>query len=239
MISVEAVHKRFGEVQALRGVAFTAADGCITGLLGGNGAGKTTLMRIIATLLRPDSGRVTVDGRDSVSEALAVRAGLGVLPHSTALYPRLSGRENIAYFARLHGLDTAQAQRRTEALVTQLDMGAFVDRRAGGYSHGQKTRVALARALVHSPRNLVLDEPSSGLDVAAARALRQTLRELAARGHCVLVSTHLMHEVEQLCDQVVMLADGQVVASGALSELLARSGASDAEEAFIRLSAGA
>ncbi len=239
MISVEAVHKRFGEVQALRGVSFTAGDGCITGLLGGNGAGKTTLMRIISTLLRPDSGQVQVDGHDSVAEALAVRAGLGVLPHSTALYPRLSGRENILYFARLHGLDEAGAQQRTEALVAQLDMGAFAERRAVGYSHGQKTRVALARALVHSPRHLVLDEPSSGLDVAAARALRRTLRELAVAGHCVLVSTHLMHEVEQLCDQVVMLAAGQVVASGSLAELLARSGASDAEEAFIRLSAGA
>ena len=238
MIRVDEVHKGFGGVRALRGVSFTATDGCITGLLGGNGAGKTTLMRIIATLLRPDSGGVQVDGHDSVAGALAVRARLGVLPHSTALYPRLSGRENILYFARLHGLNASRAQQRTTTLVRQLDMDAFVDRRAAGYSHGQKTRVALARALVHSPQNLVLDEPSSGLDVAAARALRQTLRELAANGHCVLVSTHLMHEVEQLCDQVVMLADGRVVAHGGLPELLARSGTTDTEEAFIRLSAG-
>lgn len=239
MIVVEDVYKNFGAVSALQGVSLTAGDGCITGLLGGNGAGKTTLMRIIATLLYPDSGRVTVDGRDSMTEALAVRAGLGVLPHSTALYPRLSGRENLAYFARLQGLTGAQVARRIEALVAQLDMSAFVDRRAGGYSHGQKTRVALGRALVHAPRHLVLDEPASGLDVGAARALRGTLRELRDAGHCVLLSSHLMHEIEQLCDHVVMLAGGRVVASGALPELLSRSGAADAEEAFIRLSGSA
>ncbi len=239
MIEVSHASKAFGEITALSDASFSAQSGRITGLLGGNGAGKTTLMRLITTLLLPDRGQVRVDGLDVTTEALAVRRRLGVLPHSTALYPRLTGYENIAYFARLNGLGGAALEARIASLSERLGLAPFIERRAKGYSHGQRTRVALARALVHDPQYLILDEPSSGLDVGAARALRTTLRELRDEGRCIVLSSHLMHEVAHLCDEVVMLAAGRVVASGPLPELVRRSGAADAEEAFVRLTENA
>jgi sodium transport system ATP-binding protein len=233
VIELEKLRKSFGPVQALRDVSFTAQDGRITGLLGPNGAGKSTTLRILSTLLQPDSGSGRIDGEDIISDPVGARRRIGVLPHSSGLYPNLTGRENVGYYGRLHGLAEPVIEGRTEELITLLEMRDFVDRRAKGYSQGQKLKVAIARALVHSPRNVVLDEPTNGLDVMATRALRSLIRELRERGHCVLFSSHVMHEVATLCDEVVIIAGGTVVAHGSPEELRTRMGASSFEDAFV------
>jgi len=233
VISVEHLRKSFGTVQALRDVSFTANDGRITGLLGPNGAGKSTSLRILSTLLTPDEGGGRIDGHDIVREPLQVRRSLGVLPHSSGLYPNLTGRENIAYYGRLHGLERPAIERRCAELATLLEMADFIDRRAKGYSQGQRLKTAIARALVHSPRNVVLDEPTNGLDVMATRALRGLIRQLRAQGHCVLFSSHVMQEVATLCDEVVIIAHGTVVAQGTPEGIRARLGAASLEDAFV------
>jgi sodium transport system ATP-binding protein len=233
MIELESIRKSFGAVQAVRTVSFAARDGRITGLLGPNGAGKSTTLRILSTLLRPDAGGGRVDGHDLRADPLAVRRSLGVLPHSSGLYPNLTGRENVGYYGRLHGLDASTIESRTAELTQLLEMHEFVDRRAKGFSQGQRLKIALARALVHSPRNVVLDEPTNGLDVMATRALRELLRRLRDEGHCVLFSSHVMHEVATLCDEVVIIAHGVVVAHGSPEEIRARSGAATLEDAFV------
>ena len=234
MIEVRDLHKAFGTVKAVDGVSFTAADGQITGLLGPNGAGKTTSLRMLYTLMNPDRGQVLVDGIDAGVDAEGVRRRLGVLPDSRGLYKRLSSRENIRYFGRLHGLDDALIAQRTEALSQALDMGDIIDRRTEGFSQGQRVKTAIARALVHDPRNVILDEPTNGLDVMATRAMRRFLLQLKAEGRCVLFSSHIMQEVAALCDRIVIIARGQVVAEGTADELRSMTGESNLEDAFVK-----
>lgn len=235
MITVTGLSKRFGKVQAVENVNFTAPDGRITGLLGPNGAGKSTTLRMLATLLRPDSGDATVDGQSAAQNPIEVRRRLGVLSHASGLYPQLTARENIIYFAELHGLDRSTAKARTDELAQLLELSEFIDRKAKGFSQGQRLKTALARALVHSPRNLILDEPTNGLDVMAVRNLRALLHRLRAQGHCILFSSHVMQEVALLCDEVVVIAQGHVVASGTVESLRAEAGESTLEDAFVKL----
>ena len=239
MIAVESLGKLFttraGVIRAVDGVSFTAADGEITGLLGPNGAGKTTTLRMLYTLMRPDSGRVLVDGVDATLEPGRVRAHLGVLPDARGLYKRLTARENVAYFGALHGLSRSAIDERVRTLAAALGMDDILDRRAEGFSQGERTKTAIARALVHDPRNVVLDEPTNGLDVMTTRALRQFLRGLRAEGRCVLFSSHVLAEVAQLCDRVVVIAAGRVAAAGTPDELRAATGCSNLEDAFVRV----
>ena len=225
-------------VQAVSNIGFHAADGAITGLLGPNGAGKTTTLRVLAGLIEPDAGRLSVDGIDVVQAPRAALARMGVLSDARGLYPRLSARENIVYYGRLQGLGRDAAQARAEALAEMLDMRPLLERRTEGFSQGERMKTALARALVHDPANIVLDEPTNGLDVLATRALRDSLRWLrtpAGGGKCIVFSTHIMQEVERLCDSVVVVAEGRTVARGTVAELLERTGQRDFEEAFVRL----
>jgi len=233
MIRVENLTRSFGAVRAIDGVGFEARDGRITGLLGPNGAGKSTTLRILYTVLRPDAGGAQVDGIDVAADPLAARRAIGVLPHAAGIYPQLTGRENIAYFGELHGLSGDRLSRRVDELVAELDMAGYADRRARGFSQGERVKVALARALVHAPRNLLLDEPSNGLDVMATRALRALILKLKAAGHCVLFSSHVMQEVAALCDDIVIIDHGRVVAAGTPPALLARFGAATLEDAFV------
>ena len=244
MIEVQQLSKRFSsgsgrkkrEVQAVDGVHFTAADGCITGLLGANGAGKTTTLRMVAALIEPDGGQVRVDGIHVAERPREALARLGLLSDARGLYPRLTARENIVYFGRLHGMDGAAASARADHLAHVLDMTALLDRRTDGFSQGERMKTALARALVHNPPNIVLDEPTNGLDVLATRALRDALRRLRDdEGKCIVFSTHIMQEVERLCDHVVVVAQGRTVAAGTVAELSAQAGSTDFEETFVKL----
>jgi len=235
VIEVERLHKSFGPKTAVEDVSFIARDGEITGLLGPNGAGKTTTLRMLYTLLKPDRGSIRVDGLDSAVQALAVRRQLGVLPDARGLYKRLTARENIEYFARLHGMDTAAMQQRIGHLAQALQMQDIIDRRVEGFSQGERVKTAIARALVHDPRNVVLDEPSNGLDVMSTRSLREFLRQLRAEGRCVLFSTHIMQEVAALCDRIVIVAGGRVVADGTADELRQVAREQSLEEAFVKI----
>jgi len=238
MIEIDGLAKSFGkrrEVKAVAGVSLTAPDGEITGLLGPNGAGKTTLLRMLATLMLPDAGRATIDGADIVAERIAVRRSIGVLSDARGLYPRLTGRENIRYFGALHGLSGAALDARIDELVIALGLVDVADRRAQGYSQGERMKIAIARALVHDPHTLLLDEPTNGLDIISTRALRDLLRRLRAAGKCVLFSSHVMQEVTALCDRIVILGRGQVAATGTAAELVAQSRAASLEDAFVAL----
>ncbi len=225
-------------VHAARDVNLHAPDGHITGLLGPNGAGKTTTLRMLAGLIPADAGRIGVDGIDVIAEPRAALARMGVLSDARGLYPRLTARENIAYYGRLQGMEKAAADARAEVLAEMFDMRPLLDRRTEGFSQGERMKTALARALVHDPANIVLDEPTNGLDVLATRALRESLRWLrtpAGGAKCIVFSTHIMQEVERLCDSVVVVAHGRTVATGTVPELLAQTGESDFEEAFVKL----
>lgn len=235
MIVVENLHKRFGDVRAVDGVSFTARDGSVTGLLGPNGAGKTTTLRMLYTLMRPDAGRIQIDDVDAIADPESARARLGVLPDQSGLYPRLSAREHIHYFGALQGIMGRDLAARTDQLLEMLDMTAVADRPAAGYSHGERTKTALARAIVHNPRNVLLDEPTNGLDVLSTRAVRDIIRRLKADGHMVLFSSHVMQEVSALCDTIVVIAHGRIVASGSADELRARAGRDSLEDAFVAL----
>ena len=224
MIRVDGLKKRFGAVQAVDDVAFDARDGAITGLLGPNGAGKTTTLRMLYGVMKPDAGRILVDDVDAVASPQQAQARLGVLPDGFGLYPRLTAREHIHYFGELHGIRGDRLRERTEELLQMLDMRAIADRRTGGFSHGERTKVAIARALVHAPRNVLLDEPTNGLDVMSTRAVRTIVRRLRASGHCVVFSSHVMQEVSALCDAIVVIARGQVVARGTPDELRRQTG---------------
>jgi len=219
----------------VQGVSFTARDGEITGLLGPNGAGKTTTLRMLYTLMAPDSGSVRVDRFDVVRDAEAVRRRLGVLPDARGVYKRLTARENIAYFGRLHGMSEADIGKRTAELSEALDMAEVLDRQTEGFSQGQRTKTAIARALVHDPKNVILDEPTNGLDVMTTRGLRDFLRHLRGEGRCVIFSSHIMQEVAALCDRIVVIAHGRVVAQGTADELRTRTGESNLEDAFVQL----
>ncbi|MBL8300677.1 MAG: ATP-binding cassette domain-containing protein [Rhodanobacteraceae bacterium] len=235
MIEVDDLHKSFGAVKAVDGVSFVARDGEITGLLGPNGAGKTTTLRMLYTLMTPDRGAVRVDGIDAQRDADAVRRRLGVLPDARGLYKRLTARENIEYFARLQGLDAASMKTRCDQLIAALEMQDIAARRSEGFSQGQRVKTAIARALVHDPRNVILDEPTNGLDVMATRAMRRFLRRLRDEGRCVLFSSHIMQEVAALCDRIVVIAGGRVVADGRADELRAQTGAANLEDAFVHI----
>ena len=225
-------------VQAVRDVNLHAPDGHITGLLGPNGAGKTTTLRMLAGLITPDAGRMLVDGIDVAARPRDALARMGGLSDARGLYPRLSARENIVYYGRLHGMSAEVAHARTETLAAMFEMSALLDRRTDGFSQGERMKTALARALVHDPANIVLDEPTNGLDVLATRALRDSLRWLrspAGGGKCIVFSTHIMQEVERLCDSVVVVSHGRTVAEGTVAELLVQTGERDFEEAFVKL----
>jgi sodium transport system ATP-binding protein len=235
MIRVNNLYKRFGSVTAVDGVSFTAEDGKVTGLLGPNGAGKTTALRMLYALMQPDEGTIFVDDIDAVAEPQKAQSHLGVLPDVSGLYPRLTPREHIAYYGQLHGLSGELLQRRTDHLIRMLDMTAIADRRTQGFSHGERTKVALARAVVHDPKNILLDEPTNGLDVMSTRAVRDIIRAFRAEGRCVLFSSHVMQEVSALCDRIVVIARGRVVASGSPDELRAKTGHQSLEDAFVAL----
>jgi sodium transport system ATP-binding protein len=234
---IEAVQlaRRFGATEALRDVSFLAPDGRITGLLGPNGAGKSTTLRILCASIRADAGEARIDGEQVSPANWALRQRLGVLPHNAGLYPALTARENIVYFARLAGMSAAAARARCDELVVQMELQEVADRRMKGASQGQKVRTALARALVHNPRNLILDEPTNGLDVPAVRKLRQLLLRLKDQGHCIVFSSHVMQEVALLCDEVVVIARGAVVATGTPEALRQGTGAANFEDAFVAL----
>ena len=235
MIEATGLYKAFGAVKAVDGVSFVARDGEITGLLGPNGAGKTTTLRMLYTLMKPDSGDVRVDGIDVASDAASVRRRLGVLPDARGLYKRLTARENIDYFARLQGLDASLRRQRADALIGALDMADIADRRTEGFSQGQRVKTAIARALVHDPKNVILDEPTNGLDVMATRAMRTFMRRLKDEGRCVLFSSHIMQEVAALCDRIVVIAHGRVVADATPAALLDETRMSSLEDAFVRI----
>lgn len=235
MIEANKLQKHFGRVTAVRDVSLRAADGRITGLLGPNGAGKSTTLRILYTVIAPKTGDAFIDGVSVVSSPLEARRRMGVLPHNAGIYPHLTARENIEYFGSLHGLGRKESQTRAAELMALLEMEEFADRSAKGFSQGQRVKTALARALVHRPRNVLLDEPTNGLDVMAVRSLRRLLVRLRDEGHCVLFSSHVMQEVGALCDDVVVIAHGTVVANGTPEELRVRTGQTNLEDAFVQL----
>lgn len=233
MIEVKNIHKSFGAVQALRGVSFRAENSQITGLLGPNGAGKTTTLRILYTVLQPNQGEATVDGLDIRRKALEVRQRIGVLPDSHGLYPRLTSRENIRYYGQLHGLNGAALDAKISSLAKLLEMDDILDRRTEGFSTGQRMKVAIARALIHNPQNVMLDEPTAGLDVISTRSMRTFISRLRDEGKCVVFSSHIMQEVSMLCDHIVVIAAGQVAASGTPDDLRRAAGTENLEDAFV------
>jgi sodium transport system ATP-binding protein len=233
VIVLESLAKRFGEVEAVRDVSLAAPDARVTGLLGPNGAGKSTTLRLLYGVLRPDRGRALVDGLDVATEPRAALARLGVLPHNAGVYPLLTTRENIRYYGALHGMAGRALERRIDELAELLELGDILERRAKGFSQGERLKVALARALVHGPQNLVLDEPTNGLDVLATRNLRELVRRLRDAGHCLLFSSHVMQEVAALCDAIVIVARGRVVARGTPQELQAQVASGSLEDAFV------
>lgn len=253
MIQVEQLSKTFSAVQpsllhrltgrrgktatvhAVVNVSFTAPDAQITGLLGPNGAGKTTSLRMIAGLITPDKGHISIDGVDVLTTPQAALARMGVLSDARGLYPRLSARENIAYYGALQGMPRDQAEQRIALLAEMLEMKPLLDRRTEGFSQGERMKTALARALIHDPPNIVLDEPTNGLDVLATRSLRESLRVLRSAGKCIVFSTHIMQEVEKLCDDVVIVAQGHTVAQGSVAALKEKAQQTDFEETFVSL----
>ncbi|MGD8359250.1 MAG: ATP-binding cassette domain-containing protein [Lysobacterales bacterium] len=235
MIVVRDLYKAFGDVKAVNGVSFEARDGEITGLLGPNGAGKTTTLRMLYSLLPPDRGEILIDGLNPTRAAMEIKRTLGVVPDSRGLYSRLTARENIAYYGELHGMGRRAIEARIDSLVQTLDMADFIDRRTEGFSQGQRVKVAIARAMVHEPQTVLMDEPSNGLDVMSTRALRDYIRGLRASGHSVVLSTHIMQEVAALCDRIVIISKGEVAADGTAAELLQRTGSESLEDAFVKL----
>jgi len=234
MITVDGIHKSFGKIHAVRGVSFDAPDGKITGLLGPNGAGKSTILRVLYTALKPDQGTANIDGTDVVADSLAVRKKIGALPHGAGLYPNLSARENIAYYANLCAIDNSEVDDRVAAIIKLLEIEELADRRTKGFSQGQRTKVALARALVHDPQNVILDEPTNGLDVMATRSLRRLILKLKDDGRCVLFSSHVMQEVAALCDDICIISNGKVAIDDSIDGIRERTGQEDLEEAFVR-----
>lgn len=235
MIQVTNLTKSFGDVRAVKDVSFLAPNGQITGLLGPNGAGKSTTMRMIAGILQPDSGSAMVDEFDIHQQRLEAQKRLGVLPDKRGIYQRLTSRENVAYYGRLHNLPAPEIKSRTDALIDQLDMHDIADRRTEGFSTGQKVKVAIARSLIHNPANVMLDEPTLGLDVMSTRAMRQVIRQLREDGYTILFSSHIMQEVASLCDNIVIIARGRVIAQGSPNDLREQTGEADLEDAFVSL----
>ncbi|MBT3556133.1 MAG: ATP-binding cassette domain-containing protein [Rhodospirillales bacterium] len=235
MIDVRALKKSFKSVTALNGISFTARNGEVTGLIGPNGAGKTTALRIIYTVMKPDSGAVYIDDMDAGLEQMAVRRRLGVLPDSLGLYPRLTAREHIRYYGRLHGMGGQGLESRIDGLSNQLGMDEFIDRRAKGFSKGQTRKVTLARALVHEPQNLLLDEPTNGLDIGSSLAVHDLIRDIRDDGRCVLFCSHIMSEVAKVCDRIIIIAGGQIAGAGTIDELMEQTGKQNLEDLFLTL----
>lgn len=233
MIKVQGLSKSFGKVKAVQNISFSASDGQITGLLGPNGAGKSTTLRMLYTLLSPDSGTAEVDGFDVRESPIEVQRRIGVLADARGLYPRLTSRENIRYYGRLHGLGGEALEKRIDELISLLDMQAIANRKTDGFSTGEKLKVAIARALVHDPQNVLLDEPTNGLDVMSTRAMRQFIQRLRDEGKCVLFTSHIMQEVAALCDQIIIISQGIVSASGSPDELRRQTGQESLEDAFV------
>lgn len=233
MIKVEDIHKSFGKVHAVRGISFVAPDGKITGLLGPNGAGKSTMLRMLYTVLKPDAGYASIDGADVVTDSLTARQKIGALPHGAGLYPHLTARENIAYYAKLCGLHKSTVDDKVADIIRLLEIDDFADRRTKGFSQGQRTKVALARALVHDPQNVLLDEPSNGLDVMATRSLRELMLKLKDAGRCILFSSHVMQEVAALCDDICIIANGRVAIDASIDGIREQTGCDDLEDAFV------
>lgn len=233
MIEVDHLYKAFGSIQALNGVSFLAQDGCITGLLGPNGAGKTTCLRILYAAMHPDKGCARIDHYDTVTDSMQAQQKIGVLPENRGLYPRLTTRENIRYFGKLHGMKGKLLEEEIDHLLQLLDMQEIADRKTDGFSSGQRVKVAIARALIHSPQNILLDEPTNGLDVMSTRAMRTFIMRLRDEGKCVLFSSHIMQEVSALCDAIVIINKGDVAANGSASQLLEMTGKANLEDAFV------
>lgn len=233
MIEVKSLSKSFGKVQAVKDVSFSAHDGQITGLLGPNGAGKSTTLRMLYTLLKPDNGSAQIDGFDVRENPIEVQKRIGVLADARGLYPRLTSRENIRYYGRLHGMEGQALERQIDSLVTLLDMQSIADRKTEGFSTGEKLKVAIARTLVHNPKNVLLDEPTNGLDVMSTRAMRQFILRLREEGKCVLFTSHIMQEVAALCDQIVIISHGSVSANGSPADLRKQTGKENLEDAFV------
>jgi sodium transport system ATP-binding protein len=233
MIQVQGLSKSFGKVKAVQDVSFAAPDGQITGLLGPNGAGKSTTLRMLYTLLKPDSGSAQIDGFDVRQSPLEVQGRIGVLADARGLYPRLTSRENIRYYGRLHGLEGKDLEEQIDGLADLLDMREIIERKTEGFSTGEKLKVAIARALVHDPRNVLLDEPTNGLDVMSTRAMRQFIVRLREEGKCVLFTSHIMQEVAALCDQIVIISRGEVSATGSPDDLRKQTGQQNLEDAFV------
>lgn len=235
MIEVHNLTKRFKDIVAVDNVSFSARNGAITGLLGHNGAGKSTSLRILYGLLKANAGKAEIDGVDVTANPLKAQELIGVMTDAHGLNPRLTAREHIEYFARLRSMDKAQMHKRTEELIGILDMEEIADRRAEGFSQGEKMKVCLSRSLVHDPQNLIMDEPTNGLDVMTTRSVRSILQKLKAQNKCILLSSHIMQEISALCDEIIVIADGRVLMQGTLQDLAAKTGESDLEEAFMRL----
>ncbi|HEX3861341.1 MAG TPA: ATP-binding cassette domain-containing protein [Stellaceae bacterium] len=238
MIEVRGLAKSFGALQVVENVSFVARDGEITGLIGPNGAGKTTMFRLISTVMRPDRGSMLVDGIDAVKNPLPARRRLGVLPDVRGLYTRLTAREHLRYFGELHGIPRRELAARIDELIRTLRMEDFIDRRTKGFSRGQQMKVALGRALIHRPHNIMLDEPTNGLDVATSRSVRDLLRQFRDEGRCVLLTSHIMQEVAALADRIVVLADGGIVLDGTPAELRRATGLHELEEIFMAAISG-
>jgi sodium transport system ATP-binding protein len=235
VIHVEHLAKRFKKFQALAGVSFDARDGQVFALLGPNGAGKTTTLRILSTVLEPDGGTATVSGYDIRRQKTQVRANLGILIENAGLYQQLTARECLRYVGQLHGLRRPELDRRIEALAHDLGMEAFMDRKTAGFSRGMTRKVITAMALIHNPPNVIFDEPTAGLDVVSTRAVRDLIRRFKQEGRCVILSTHLMDEVERLCDDVAIIHRGAILATGSPAELARAQGVDDLESAFVRI----
>ncbi|MBT7190118.1 MAG: ATP-binding cassette domain-containing protein [Anaerolineae bacterium] len=235
MIEVQDLSKSFGKIKAVQNVSFSASNGQITGLLGPNGAGKSTTLRMLYTLLKPDSGLARIDGFDVTQSPIDVQARIGVLSDAQGIYERLTARENIRYFGKLHGLRGQKLEKRIDELLIILDMQSIANRKTGGFSTGEHLKVAIARALVHDPGNVLLDEPTNGLDVKSTRAMRQFIRKLRDDGKCILLTSHIMQEVAALCDQIIIISNGMVAAQGTSDELLQKTGKDNLEDAFIEI----
>jgi sodium transport system ATP-binding protein len=238
MIQIQNLTKSFNSITALKGINFTAKDGEVTGLIGPNGAGKTTALRIMSTVMTPDAGSATIDGFDTVKDRHEVQRRIGVLPDTRGLYPRLTAREHIRYFGRLHRMDKSTLESRINDLVEALGMESFIDRKARGFSKGQTRKLTLARALVHKPQNLMLDEPTNGLDIATSRSVHRLINQLREEGRSILFCSHIMQEVGSISDRIVIIANGEVTADGTAEELFEQSGCTDFEEMFLKLSNG-